>query len=99
MTRQDTVGGGVALTCQQREHSILKALSRGCEDLGYFSFKSLSRSTGLDRRQVRLDVRRLARKGFAQYGKGLWTDDGDLAGAGYAITDAGRAALKPAGGE
>ena len=78
---------------QKRELRILSVLADAGEDFGYFGFKSLSCQTQIDRRQVRLDVRRMARKGLTQFGKGLCTDDGDFAGSGYAITDAGRAAL------
>lgn len=53
-------------------------------------FKTIQKYTGYDRRTVRLHVRRLARKGFAEYAKGLWTEDGYPAGAGYCITEAGR---------
>ena len=34
-------------------------------------------------------VRALARKGFAEYFRGLCREDGDFAGAGYCITRAG----------
>lgn len=76
-----------------RELRILEALNEGTEDFGYFGFDTLSRRTQLERRQVRLDVRRMARKGWTQFGKGLWSDCGEPAGSGYAITDLGRAAL------
>ena len=82
---------------QRREQRILSVLAEADEDYGYFGFDSLSRQTQMDRRQVRLDVRRMARKGLTQFGKGLWTDEGGLAGSGYAITESGRKAL--AGGE
>lgn len=76
-----------------RELRILAVLSEGTEDFGYFGFDTLSRRTQFERRQVRLDVRRMARKGWTQFGKGLWTEDGEPAGSGYCITDLGRAAL------
>ncbi len=46
--------------------------------------------TELDRKTVRRNIRALARKGLAEYFRGLWTEDGDPAGAGYCITTAGR---------
>lgn len=79
---------------QRRERKILTELATAGEDYGYFNFNSLSSLTGIERRQIRIDVRRLARKGLTQYGKGLWTEEGELAGSGYAITPAGRAALE-----
>jgi len=78
---------------EERELKILSVLNEGREDFGYFNFNYLCVETGFNRRQIRLDVRRMARKGLTQYGNGLWTDEGELAGAGYAITPAGRAAL------
>ena len=50
----------------------------------------------MNKRQVRLACRGLARKGFAVHVKGLFFDggpkDGMLAGSGYAITPAGEVA-------
>ena len=45
--------------------------------------------TGLDRRTVRRCIRRLARKGLAEFHNGLWNEDGEMAGAGYCITPGG----------
>lgn len=50
----------------------------------------------MDVREVRRIVRCLARKGLAEYWRGLWSDDGP-AGGGYCITPAGRAKLKQEG--
>jgi hypothetical protein len=63
------------------------------EDFCFLSFKGVAERSGLDPKLVRRTVRSLARKGFARYGKGLWTDDGELAGAGYCCTKEGVAAL------
>ncbi|MGB3042513.1 MAG: hypothetical protein WBB98_04945 [Xanthobacteraceae bacterium] len=82
---------------QRREQRILAVLAEAGEDYGYFGFDSLSRQTQIERRQVRLDVRRMARKGLTKFDKGLWTDEGELAGSGYAITPAGRSALQREG--
>lgn len=78
---------------QKREQKILFVLDECDGDFSYMAFDGLSRETGIERRVVRLVVRRMARKGWTQYGRGLWTDDGEMAGSGYCITDAGRAAL------
>jgi hypothetical protein len=53
-------------------------------------FWTVEQSTGRPRREVRLAIRALARKGLAEYHRGLMTEDGDLAGSGYCITPAGR---------
>lgn len=52
-------------------------------------FRPLMDRTELDRKTVRRNVRALARKGLAEYFRGLWTEDGEPAGAGYCITAAG----------
>lgn len=49
--------------------------------------------SGLDRHLVRRTVRALARKGFVTLLRGLWTEDGEPAGSGYGITQAGAAFL------
>ena len=52
-------------------------------------FAPVEAATGYDRRMVRRYVRALARKGLAEYFRGLCTEDGEFAGAGYCITKAG----------
>jgi hypothetical protein len=76
----------------------LKALAEAYSDYEeycYLGFKGIAARSGLEQRLVRRTVRSLARKGFAEYGKGLWTDDGALAGSGYRCTKAGYAAIQP----
>lgn len=59
-------------------------------------FRTIARGLEMDVREVRRIVRCLARKGLAEYWRGLWSDDGP-AGGGYCITPAGRAKLKQEG--
>jgi hypothetical protein len=61
----------------------------GYEECCYSGFDPLARETGLDRKVVRRACRSLARKGLAEYGRGLWSEDGEPAGSGYAATRAG----------
>lgn len=75
----------------EREMKALNALAGICEE-HYLNFKSIARRSGLDLIHVRRTVRALARKGLAEYGKGLWTEDGEMAGSGYRATAAGRTA-------
>lgn len=76
------------------EYKILEALAdEGYEGFCYWSFDALCRRTQLERRVVRHGCRSLARKGFAEFGKGLWNEEGKPAGSGYAATRAGAAAL------
>lgn len=57
-------------------------------------FSGIARRTKLNKRQVRLACRALARKGFAEHIRGLMFDggpkDGMFCGSGYGITRAGR---------
>lgn len=59
------------------------------EDFCYSNFQRLIADTGLDRATVRRSCRFLTRKGLAQFGRGLWTEDGEPAGSGYSATKAG----------
>ena len=59
----------------------------------YTIFAPIQHDTGHSRAEVRRACRLLARRGLAEYSSALWSDDGQLVGAGYAITAAGRAAM------
>ncbi len=61
----------------------------------YVPFAPLVKATGYDRRTVRRYVRQLARNGLAEYCRGLCTEEGEFAGAGYCISKEGIAALAP----
>lgn len=74
----------------ERERVLLVSMADSYEDESYFNFAALSHRTGVELQHIRRTVRALARKGLAVYGKGLWTGDGEMAGAGYSITKAGR---------
>ena len=54
-------------------------------------FALIERETGYDRKTVRRYVRALARKGLAEYWRGLCTEDMEFAGAGYCVTRVGLA--------
>lgn len=74
---------------------VLKALAQGShpDEPWYFHMKTLATNTGFTRSFTRRTVRYLARKGLAEYSRGLWTEDNTPAGAGYCITRAGREVL------
>lgn len=76
------------LSRNQRE--ALSALCTAGGDYPFMGFKSIAASCSLPPGLVRRTVRALARKGLAEYRRGLWTDEGTPAGSGYCATDAGR---------
>lgn len=81
------------------ETKALKALAEAYsdyEDFCFLSFKGIAARSKLDAKLVRRTVRSLARKGFARYQRGLWTEDGEMAGSGYCCTKEGYAAVSPA---
>lgn len=74
------------------ERIVLRTLARALvddPDHCFLPFATTMKRTGLDRRKVRLACRSLTRKGFAEFCSGLWTDDGEMAGSGYAATSRG----------
>jgi hypothetical protein len=72
------------------ERKVLAFLAADlADDFGYYRFSSISAETRLNRKQVRRACRALKRKGFAEYGRGLWTEDGEPAGSGYRATKSG----------
>jgi hypothetical protein len=80
------------------ENTILYVMERGQSGeypREYYAFHLgyLARETGLHRDIVRGVCRSLTDQGLAHYMKGLWSEEGYPAGAGYGITDAGAARL------
>lgn len=71
------------------EKLTLRALA-GLSDGYCQGFVPLTKRTGLTRSAVRRACRSLRRKGLAEFHTGLWTDDGEMAGAGYGPTTSGR---------
>lgn len=57
----------------------------------FWPFKEICRRTAMDQKLVRVKVRALKRGGLAEFASGLITWDGEFAGAGYRISDAGLA--------
>ena len=58
-----------------------------------FPLNYLSRKTGMHRDVVRGLCRSLTDQGLCFYMRGLWTEDGIMAGAGYGITGQGAARI------
>lgn len=59
-----------------------------------FSLRSFVAEPWITRDIARGVCRSLTDRGYAVYRRGLWTDDGQVAGAGYGITHKGVAYLK-----
>ena len=53
-------------------------------ETNFVGFRYVQRETGIGKELVRAILRQLRDKGLAVYSAGLWTDDGEMAGAGYA---------------
>lgn len=78
------------------ELRCLRALNHTSEPDGEMCvpFIIIQEATYYDRAKVKRHVRRLARKGYAEYFRALWSDEGLPAGAGYCVTRAGREFVK-----
>ena len=79
-----------------RERKCLEQLVEwyGDDERNCVYMKGIAAQTGLDMAQVRRSVRSLARKGLAEYQRGLMNEDG-VAGSGYCATEKGAALLNP----
>ncbi len=86
----------VLVRLSDKERACLEAIYElGHGDMGYgIFFRSIVAETGLTLREVRRSVRACARKGVAEYIRGLFTDDGMVAGSGNGITPAGRQGVR-----
>ncbi len=74
----------------ERELQCLEALAEHySEDCDCLYMRSIARITNLTIPQVRRSVRSLARKGLTKYVRGLFDEDGMVAGSGYCCTQEG----------
>jgi hypothetical protein len=78
-----------SIRVSERERKCLVALAQhhSSDGLGFIGFKTIAAITGIEK--PRRYVRALARKGLAEYGRGLWSADGEPGGSGYASTEVG----------
>jgi len=72
------------------EIKVLALLASGSEDFGVMSFAGIAEFIKLNRKEIRRTCRALKRKGFAEFYRGCWTEDGVPAGSGYGATTTGR---------
>ena len=73
------------------ERKVLGALNFSEDGHCFCGFAWLMEETGLDRKAVRRACRSLKKKGLAQFARGLWNEDGEPCGSGYAATEQGAA--------
>lgn len=73
------------------EERVLEHIHYGYEEFAY-NFRGIMDATGLPRERVRAACRSLAQRGYAMFMRGLMTESGELAGAGYACTRRGNEA-------
>lgn len=80
-------------TVGKLEEKVLRVLVEH-DEMHCQSFAVIAGESGVPRNKLRRAVRGLARKGFAEFHRALWTEDGDPAGSGYCGTTKGRAFLE-----
>ena len=85
------------ITISERERKCLEYLAEIYPDdeANVTYFRVLAKETKLTEQQVRRSVRALARKGLAQYVRGLFDLDGMVAGSGYMATFEGALFINP----
>lgn len=93
-----------ALVCDSIRMLRLMALRIMIEMCGpegeeYFVYFRAFEKSGFSREVARAICRDLRDEGLAIYGRGLMNEDGDMCGAGYAITSKGRAYYADSGME
>lgn len=74
----------------ERETRALQVLSDVYHsDCNCLYLKTIARLSGVERKIIRRVVRSLARKGMVELVRGLFDDDGRIAGSAYCCTQAG----------
>lgn len=72
------------------EKRVLGVLANASEDFGCYAFDPIYRATGIPIPRVRAACRSLTDKRLCEFHQTLWTEDGEMCGAGYGATKAGR---------
>ena len=71
------------------QHQTVFEQYRSCDAGMGFSFKALEQKTGLPRSIIRDCVHKLRDAGYLEFLRGAFTDEGELCGSVYIITQAG----------
>lgn len=68
--------------------AVLIDVGNRTPETNFVGLRHVARETGIGTDLIRAILRQLRDKGLAVYSKGLWRDDGEPGGAGYAATAA-----------
>lgn len=80
----------MSVTLTDDEKRVMGALGHASEDFGCYDFANLSLCLGMPREKVRECCRSLRGKGLVIYHRNVWSEDGEMMGAAYGATSAGR---------
>jgi hypothetical protein len=84
-------GEWVTPELREAERRILVAMYEEVDpDFGFFPFKAIANRSGVELGLVKPLVRLLAVTGEATFMRGLMTEDGEMVGSGYGLTEKGR---------
>lgn len=84
---------------ERERECFLSVAKNSFGEMGYgVYFRTIAAETGLRPDQVRRSVRSCARKGLLVLVRGLFDDEGLVAGSGYGLTPAGVSFAKATGG-
>jgi len=84
MTTPNTSKAEKVSKMQMKCLRTLKELDRDGEQSFYFNY--IAEKSGLTKREARIDIRALVRKGLVEYNRGLFDDEGIIAGSGHCIS-------------
>lgn len=71
------------------QQKVFKAWAGMDRDFSIISFATTANRSGVDMKHIRRTVRALARKGYLEFCQSAWSDEGEMCGAGYGLTDKG----------
>lgn len=84
-----------AIRLSEREKQALRVLAGAYHsEANCLYLSTIARLSEVEPKLIRRVVRSLARKGMAELVRGLFDDDGRIAGSGYCCTRAGREAMQ-----
>lgn len=87
----------MSVKINENERKVLEQLAEGYspDEWSAYYFRGIVAATKMELKEVRRACRSLAKKGLAQYERGLFNQDGEAAGSGYRATEEGAALITP----